>query len=148
GAAVWCGAIILAPFLAASSSPLSVVVYQFFHPICHQLPERSFSLFGEKFAVCSRCSSVYFSFLFVAALYPFVRSLTTPAIPHRNWLLLSLLPMLIDVGLEVLNLHDSTFATRTLTGSAFGAVVALYILPAAIEAMQQISAKRFSSSTI
>ncbi len=147
GTAVWCGAIILAPFLASSSSPLSGVVYQFFHPICHQLPERSFYLFGEKLAVCSRCSSVYFSFLLVAALYPFVRSLTTPAIPHRHWLLLAMLPMLIDVGLGFFNLHNSTFVTRALTGAILGATAPLYILPAAIEAVQQLSTKRLSSST-
>lgn len=148
GTAIWCGTIILAPFLGASTSPISAVVYQFFHPICHQLPARSFYLFGEKLAVCSRCSSIYFAFLFVAAVYPFIRSLTNPTIPHRNWLMLALLPMLIDVGLEFLNLHNSTFVTRTLTGAIFGGVVPLYVLPAAIEAVQQIFAKHYSSSTI
>lgn len=62
--------------------------------------------------------------------------------------MLALLPMLVDVLLEFFNLHNSTFVTRTFTGVLFGGVVALYVLPAAIEAMQQISAKHFSSSTI
>ena len=148
GSAIWCGTIILAPFLAASSSPLSGFVYQFFHPICHQLPERSFYLWGEKLAVCSRCSSIYFGFLFVAVLYPFIRSVSNPIVPHRNWLLLTLLPMLIDVSLEFFNLHNSTFVTRTITGAVFGGIVPFYVLPAAIEALQQLCSKRFSSSTI
>ncbi len=148
GSAIWCGVIILAPLLAATSSSLSTLAYQFFHPVCHQLQERSFTLFGEKLAVCSRCFSIYFGFLFVVALYPFIRSISNPRIPHRNCLLLALFPMLIDAGLEFLNLHDSTFVTRTMTGSLFGGVVSLYVLPAAIEAVQQIVTKHFSSSTI
>ncbi len=114
----------------------------------HSLSPDEVRLFGEKLAVCSRCSSIYFSFLFVTALYPVIRSLTSPIIPHRNWLLLALLPMLVDVGLEFLNLRDSTFVTRIVTGAIFGGVVPLHVLPAAIEGVQQLFTKHYGSSTI
>ena len=138
GALLWCGSILLAPYLAASSSPLAAYVYQAFHPICHQLPERSFHLFGAKLAVCSRCASIYFAFLFGILLYPCVRTLSNIQTPHRNILVVALLPMLIDVGLDFVGVHASTFFTRTLGGTLFGIVVPFFVLPAAIEGVQQL----------
>lgn len=150
GALAWCSAILFVPYLAASSSPFAVFVYQAFHHICHQLPERSFHLFGEKLAVCARCATIYFSFLIATTLFPFIvrtesfgqRSNTPSATPHRNILLLALLPMVIDVGLDFLGIHESTFATRIITGIIFGGVIPFFILPAAIEGVQQLRASR------
>ena len=155
GALAWCGAILLAPYLAALSSPLAEFVYRGFHSICHQLPERSFHLFGEKLAVCSRCASIYFAFLLGVTAYPVLHyfgdkrldslnrpfALHRPA-PDRAVLFFALLPMLIDVGLDFLGIHASTFSTRTLSGVAFGIVIPLFILPAAIEGVQQIASSK------
>ena len=140
GALVWCAAILLPAFLAnTSSSWLNEFVYRSFHPICHQLPERSFHLFGERLAVCSRCSSIYFAFLIGVIGYPFI----TPSLHHirtplRSVLVAALLPMLVDVALDFFGIHASTFATRTMSGSLFGLVVPFFVLPAAIEGVQQL----------
>jgi uncharacterized membrane protein len=143
GAMVWCAAILLAPYLAASSSPFAVFVYQAFHPICHQVPERSFHLFGQKLAVCARCSSIYFAFLMGVALYPFINpSIHCSNNPTRGILVAALLPMLIDVGLDLLGIHESTFVTRTMTGIIFGVVIPFFVLPDAIEGVQQLASQK------
>ena len=147
GAALWCGLILLAPYLASVASPLSEFVYRSFHPICHQLPERSFHIFDEKLAVCSRCSSIYVAFLVGILAYPFIRLPNNPFLQHSNApvlhnltkpsvLIVTLLPMVIDVGLDMVGLHESDAVTRTLTGTLFGFVVTFFVLPAALEGVQ------------
>ncbi len=138
GAISWCAAILFAPLLAATSSPVAEYVYRFFHPICHQRPERSFFLFGEKLAVCVRCSSVYFAFLFGVLLFPFTHGLRAENTPSRHVVLLTLLPIACEVAAEWVGLYAGTALTRALTGGVFGYVASLIILPTAIEGVQQI----------
>lgn len=142
GAFLWCGALIAAPYLASSSSPLAEFMYRCFHPLCHQLPERSFHLFGEKLAVCSRCTSIYFGFLLGVVVYPLARKLTNTEIPHRNILFLAVAPMVIDVLLDMFGIHDSGFVTRTCSGLLFGCVAPFFVLPAAIEGTRQLSTNK------
>ncbi len=145
GTILWCSLILLAPYLAASSSPIAEFVYRAFHPICHQLPERSFHLFGAKLAVCVRCSSIYFSFLVGVVLYPFVRGLHNTRTPSRTFLFATLLPIVLEVATEWVGLYQSTALTRSLTGAFLGFILSFIVLPVAIEAGQQLSNK---SSTI
>jgi len=56
GATLWCLSIVVAPMLGLPW------VYVFFSRICHQDPSRSWHLAGEPFAVCIRCTSIYFAF--------------------------------------------------------------------------------------
>ncbi len=136
GALAWCAGIVAAPLLAGSSA--GNTLYQSFHQICHQLPERSFHFAGEKLGVCARCSSIYFAFLVGLAVYPFFKSLDDVRTPGRVFLFAAMAPMLIDVGLSVLNIHESSLVTRAITGSVFGFVIPFIILPTGIEAVQQL----------
>lgn len=141
GSLAWCAAILLPALLAHTSwSSLDPFIYKFFQPICHQQPARSFHLFGEQLAVCSRCSSIYFAFLLGVMIFPFIRKLTSTQTPRRVVLVLVVIPMVIDVGLEFIGVHNSTFLTRALTGSLFGIVIPFFVLPAAIEGVQQLVA--------
>jgi uncharacterized membrane protein len=143
GSLAWCAAILLAPHLATASAPFAEFLYRGFHHICHQLPERSFHLLGEKLAACSRCSSIYFAFLLGVVIYPLLQHSITPLLQHsRGILVAALLPMLIDVALEFLGIHESTYATRTITGIIFGIVIPFFVLPAAIEGVQQLVAPK------
>lgn len=74
---IWCFSIILAPYLKATKSGYNIFIYFFFSRICHQLPERSFYIFGEKFAVCERCTSIYFSFFVGTVFFPLIRKIKT-----------------------------------------------------------------------
>jgi uncharacterized membrane protein len=138
GTIAWCAAILLAPYFAASGSSLGGLLYRFFAPICHQLPERSFHVFGGKLAVCSRCSSVYFAFAIGVGCYPFIRRLSNVRTPHRNVLFIAMLPMILDVVLDFAGIHNSNFVTRTVTGALLGVVLPYFVLPAAIEGVQQL----------
>src|SRR5688572_5419416 len=57
GASIWCAAILAAPVLHLN------YVYDLFSLICHQDPSRSWHVFGEPWALCIRCSSIYLGFL-------------------------------------------------------------------------------------
>lgn len=110
-------------------------MYQFFQPLCHQIDERTFHLFGAPLAVCIRCSAIYFAFLGGTLLYPVIRSVNRAVLPHRRWLVLAALPMLLDVAAGVAGFHESTLVSRSVTGALIGMVLPFYIIPAAVEAV-------------
>ena len=150
GALAWCAAIILAPALAATTGrlqPIGEFLYRFFHPICHQLDNRSLHLFGGALGVCSRCSAIYFSFLGGTLAYPLVRDLRSTALPHRIILAAGLIPLVVDglVGGGIL--YHTTLGIRLVTGAVAGATLPFYILPAAIEGAGQIWNERLHHLT-
>ncbi len=146
GSLLWCGAIIAAPLLEhfGGSPRTAGMLYAFFHPICHQLDSHSLHLAGAKLGVCTRCFSIYLSFLVGLLLYPVIRRLRDTALPHRLVLAAALLPMLADVALSLSGYWTSTQLSRALTGSVFGLAAAFFIVPAAVEGVAQLlSGSRF-----
>ena len=142
GAVLWCALIMIAPLLAMLGGVPGLMgdaMYKFFHSICHQLDERSFHILGKPLAVCIRCLSIYAGFLTGTIAYPFVGRLAITIISRRSALLLSVLPMIVDVMLDALGFHSSTTFTRLITGSVFGIVVPFFIIPAAREAMHDLT---------
>ena len=143
---LWCIAIVAAPVLHAYGGPVvrSIAngLYFGFAKICHQIDGRSLHVFGEKFGVCVRCTSIYFSFLAGLLYYPFVRSLKSIKVPDKRWLLFGIVLMVIDAFLNDLGIHQSGDTTRVVTGSIAGFVLAFYILPLFIEAVTQLSFHR------
>jgi uncharacterized membrane protein len=139
GAALWCAALVIAPILDASSLFVwAGVVREFFNRICHQLDARSFHLLGHPLAVCSRCASIYFAFLFGVMVYPLLRSLESPILPPRFWLVIAITPMVLDVVADMAGIHEATNMTRAFTGTLFGLIIPYFIIPAAIEAVRQL----------
>jgi uncharacterized membrane protein len=147
GTILWCVALVLPPLLLSAGGAWGVAgiaLYQPFHTICHQLAERSIYVLGAPLAVCMRCSAIYFGFLFGTILYLPARFFGVSITGGRVLLVVSILPLLADVVLDVLGVHASTGATRLITGSLFGVVVPFYVIPAAQEAMQELlAASRF-----
>jgi len=141
GTAAWCAALFLAPIVAASSGPfvpVGTILYQFFHGICHQIDGRSFHVFGKPLAVCSRCCAIYFSFLAATIFYPAIREIGRIDFPPRSVLLVSVLPMLLDVLAGFLGVHDVTNLTRAVTGAIFGGMLPFFVIPIATEAFSQL----------
>ena len=136
--ALWCGGMLLAPYLVSSAPGLSTFLYSFYSPVCHQIDARSFHLFGEKLGVCSRCFTIYWGFLISLSLYPFIRQLNSTALPQRRWIALAILPMLADVCFSFFGLHESTLVTRGVTGSLFGLIMPFYLLPPLLEGIAQL----------
>ncbi|HXQ69748.1 MAG TPA: DUF2085 domain-containing protein [Pyrinomonadaceae bacterium] len=122
--------IVIAPLAAATGhNGIAAGIYHAFGKICHQLPERSFFIDGHKLAVCSRCTGVYFGFLFTFLVYPLVRSLRRTSTPDRKWLFLAALPLAIDFSLTFLGIWENTHTSRLLTGLLLGSVAVFYVVP-------------------
>jgi len=75
-AILWFAAILIAPFAIdsthAATATGAACVYATGSFVCHQRPERSFSLGGRQMPVCARCAGLYaaaaaFAFGFGAA---------------------------------------------------------------------------------
>jgi uncharacterized membrane protein len=132
---LWLGSIFAAPWLMTEGHyQASILLYQSFSAVCHQISDRSFYLFGFQLGVCSRCTAIYAGFVFGLILYPFIRNLCNQTFPDRKWIILSAIPMLIDHLGGYAGLLTNTFLSRTATGLLFGIVVAFYILPGFISA--------------
>ncbi|MEO8647897.1 MAG: DUF2085 domain-containing protein [Acidobacteriota bacterium] len=131
---IWVAAIVLTPVAKASGvGELSGYSYHFFSYICHQMPERSFSVAGYQFAVCSRCFGVYFGLLAGIATYPLWRPIDeTDSIP-RFWLFLSLIPIAVDWSLTIFGIWENTFLSRFVTGALLGLACGVFIVPALVE---------------
>jgi len=145
GALLWCGAIVLAPLFSALQEPFTAVgstLYGIFSPVCHQIDGRSPSLLGMPFGVCTRCSAVYFGFLAGVLLYPIVRRIDRLVYPPRWIVALAVLPMLLDVIAGWTGLHTVTATTRVYSGAFFGLVIPFVILPALIEAVNEVAVSR------
>ena len=139
GTLLWCGAIFAAPLLSGGPwSGVSSFLYQFFHPICNQLDSHSFHIAGEKTAVCIRCTSIYVSFLAGLLVYPALSAPTRRIEAGRHSLLVAAAPMVVDVALSVLKIHESTSLSRLLTGSFFGIIAVFIVVPILMDAMSEL----------
>jgi uncharacterized membrane protein len=137
---IWLTAIIAAPLLA--SSTLSSSIYTFFSYICHQISDRSLHIAGHQMAVCSRCFGVYFGLLAGLLVYPLWRPVDEIDPLPRFWLFVSLIPIAVDWSLTIFGIWENTHLTRFITGSILGATCATYIVPALVEIVRNLSAKR------
>lgn len=126
--------ILVAPIAAASGhNGLAFAIYRAFGTMCHQIPERSYFIDGHKFAVCARCTGVYFGFAFTLLLYPLIRSLRSTATPPRSLLILAALPLAIDFSLTFFGFWENTHTSRLLTGALLGSVSVFYVMPGIVD---------------
>jgi uncharacterized membrane protein len=113
--------VLAAPLLSAhGGEPAAMLLYFFFSPVCHQIPERSFLLSGHAWAVCHRCAGLYLG-LFAAALldHPLIRRRPDQ---RRAWVLAAAIPLLLDALLPYAGFWDGTAFSRFATGLFFGYV--------------------------
>jgi len=136
---VWCGLLFAPPVIASVDGPHSGFAhfaYRFYAPICHQLDSRSLHVLGFKLAVCERCCSIYFSFLLGVLVFPlFKRNIATSEL---HWLLLAVAPMVVDVGLDIAGIHPATAMTRMVSGSFFGVVAGIVLLPSLLNGLASL----------
>ena len=126
--------IVIAPLAAAGGhSDVAQGIYRAFGTFCHQRPDRSYFIDGHKFAVCSRCTGLYFGFALTFLLYPFIRSLRNATTPPRIYLLLAAIPLAIDFSLTFFGVWENTHTTRLLTGALLGAAAVFYVVPGLVE---------------
>jgi len=120
-----CCAVLLAPLLSVRSDAMPAgLIYLFFSPVCHQLPDRSFLLHGQPWAVCQRCSGIYGGLL-IGSLVP-GRRMRMPASPSRRraWVLLFCGALATDAALSWLTGWPDSPLLRFVTGLLFGIMLA------------------------
>jgi uncharacterized membrane protein len=121
-----------APLLLYLDPPwISKLVYGVYGFFCHQDPSRSFFLFRNQMAICSRCLAFYSAILIMGLLISRRDLRPLPA----AWALALALPAAADVTLQAGHLTESTNLLRTTTGLLLGTAVSLYLLPRAKSAV-------------
>lgn len=125
---LWLGAIIWAPYLRSHSSPWQGFVYAVFSPVCHQIESRSFFLFGQPLAVCSRCLGIYIGCLAGIGLYPFLRGFNRIEVPRKDVFIYLSFPIVIDTVGNFAGLWHTTNLARFVTGLIWGAVLPFYFI--------------------
>lgn len=170
GFGVLVGLPILAPVLYHwGYDGAAAFIHAVFKPLCHQLPERSFFLFGPsmtysydelaallaqgtvpqrwvgsselgfKMAVCQRDIAVYGSMVLAGIAFNWLRPRLQP-LSVRQFLLL-LVPMAIDGGGQFIGLWSSTWLTRLVTGTLFGVACIGLTYPYLEQGMREVHAE-------
>ena len=158
---------LLAPwFMINGFEGIGGFVYRVYGPpTCHQLPERSYFLYGPqpdytleeltalvggdvplryigdaavgfKVAICQRDVAIYTALLFAGVAFGLVRRRIRPV--HWKYLLLFLAPMAIDGTGQLVGLWESTWLTRTITGILASSGVVLFLYPYLEEGMRDV----------
>jgi uncharacterized membrane protein len=157
---------VLAPWLmAAGYDRAGRAIYTLFSPFCHQLPERSFFLFGPqltytlqeleqlvgpdvplryigqpevgfKMALCQRDMALYLAMLIFGLAFGFVRERLRP-LPLRWFVLLSL-PIALDGLGQLLAFWESTWWSRVVSGALFGMACLWLVYPYVESGMRDV----------
>jgi uncharacterized membrane protein len=129
---IWCSLIVLTPVLAGMQGfpeSVSTILYLFFSNVCHQIDDRSYHIMGHALGVCSRCSFIYFAFLLGVILYPFIHKLNNVRMPAIWVIITAVVLMLVDSVLDIFDVFNNTFLTRSVTGFFLGFVLPFYLIP-------------------
>ena len=101
---------------------LAVAAYSVGHLICHQLPARSFHLWGAALPVCARCTGIYLG----AAAASVVPGLAAgrPSSEARRVLLIAVVPTAATLVFEWTTGVTPSNWIRALAGAPLGVAVA------------------------
>jgi uncharacterized membrane protein len=111
-------------------------LYTTFGLMCHQMPERSFTIFGEQMALCHRMTAIYGATFLGGIAYAFVRN-RMPPLGFQGLVWLSF-PMALDGFTQLFGLRESTWELRLLTGSLFALGVLWFTLPRLEDGFREI----------
>lgn len=165
--ALYGGLPILAPILMhVGHERAANLIYLLFRPLCHQLPERSFflyglqpiysveelkrllatelvpsryignSLLGFKTAVCQRDVATYGSMFFFGLIFNCFRECVKPL--KMKQFVLFLVPMAIDGFGQLFGLWESAWWSRVITGSLFGLAAVWLTFPYLEQGMSEV----------
>lgn len=129
---IWNVLIIIAPVFYDNSGLLKHISdfsYSFFSVTCHQIDNRSFHFLGEKFAVCSRCLSIYWAFLISVIIYPFIKGFNNVKLPSLWILFIPGLIVFLDAAFDFFDVFKNSFLTRSVSGALIGFVLPYYLIP-------------------
>lgn len=142
---LWLGAIIWAPYLRSHSSPWQGFVYAVFSPVCHQIESRSFFLFGQPLAVCSRCLGIYIGCLAGIGLYPLLRGFGRIQLPRTDVFISLSFPIVIDTVGNFAGLWNTVNLARFATGLLWGVILPFYFITGLVDLLLSQSARKEQS---
>jgi uncharacterized membrane protein len=136
--AAWLALVVAAPWSAHRESWLAPLLYALFDPVCHQIAERSFHLWGEPLAACHRCVGLYVGCAIGIVSWPSLPRAAARLLARPRWILAFSIPLAIDALLIA-----NTAASRLTTGLIAGFPVALLVLAATAQIAAASAAWRF-----
>lgn len=149
GIIVWLGIIFLAPYLDSHDSGLNVFFYAVLSPVCHQIPSRSFFLWGYPLAACGRCLGIYSGFFIGVLLYPFLKGLSNTTLPKTKTFIFFSLPIVFDTFGNFLRLWMTPNIPRFIVGFLWGLILPFYFIPGITDFVLSIgqSKEKFGGKT-
>lgn len=118
----------LAPALvAAGHGGLARPLYAYNGLFCHQRPDRSFFVFGEKMACCQRCAAIYGSMSLLGLLFVALRHRVH--VPSWSTVGLFATPIALDGLTQLTGWRESNAVLRVITGALFAVGVCWLIFP-------------------
>lgn len=91
---------LLAPVaMAQGAAAAGALIHAAFSAVCHQLPERSFGLWGQPVAVCHRCLGLYAGGFVGLMLLPWLPRLRGWLFERPRRLVWFSIPLVLDVAL-------------------------------------------------
>lgn len=109
---------LLGPWLRSQGLDLPAdVIYFAFGLTCHQMPERSFFIFGHKMCLCQRCMAIYGTAFVLGLLYALVRGQLKPL--RWRWMFVLWVPMALDGFTQLFGWRESNAELRLITGALF-----------------------------
>lgn len=134
--------------LGGAFAKISVFIYYFFSPVCHQQDARSFHLFGYKLGVCSRCTAIYLGFFIAVIFYPIKYKLSNTELPTIWFLLIPVFLIALDALLDVFGLLANSFFTRSVTGAVAGFMLPFFLIPGFVKLINDVLNSVFKKSQL
>jgi len=125
---LWMSGIFLAPFLKSHSQTWGEFIYAVFSPVCHQVSERSFFVFGFPLAVCTRCLGIYAGCLLGMMLYPIIQGFADTATPKIRLFVLITSPIALDTLGNFFSIWKTTPWLRVTIGFTWGVILPFYFI--------------------
>jgi uncharacterized membrane protein len=134
----WAALLAVAPYAASRPAPapswygLAFVLYGVGAVVCHQLPERSFHVWGAQLPVCARCTGIYLGAAMAAfsvGVRPAIGRLRL--VDHvRTVLVVAILPTIVTLVYEWITGDTPSNAVRAVAGAPLGAAAAFVVMSA------------------
>jgi|GEM_PF-297834 len=100
--------------------------HQVFRLFCHQIPERSFWLYGQPMAVCSRCLGIYLTFAVGWLTLPAIEWMDIKrTISSSKIVFIAVLLNFFDIIGNILGIWQNTLVSRFVLGALLGGTTSL-----------------------